>query len=165
MSSSTSTPASMSIACSIEDLLATVCHRIENVKSVVEPQSEGEVKALARMSAMLREGLAEVIDMWKSWIEGPKGKKVSKRGSKTSGEADELQYLRLQMRYNIDGSNIFVAYHNTSLADSEDNSNWRNAHASEKVCMTCVKRKNTCLCRVIDMYGDVDLGACVWCQE
>ena len=97
MSSSTSTPASMSIACSIEDLLATVCHRIENVKSVVEPQSEGEVKALAGMSVMLREGLAEVIDMRKSWIEGPKGKKVSKRGSETSGEADELQYLHLQM--------------------------------------------------------------------
>ena len=29
----------------------------------------------------------------------------------------------------------------------------------------CVKQKNTCLCRVIDMYGNVDLGACVWCQE
>ena len=78
MSSSTSTPASTSIARSIEDLLATVCHRIENVKSVVEPQCEGEVEALAGMSAMLREGLAEVIDMQKSWIEGPKGKKVSK---------------------------------------------------------------------------------------
>ena len=22
-----------------------------------------------------------------------------------------------------------------------------------------------CLCRVLDVYGDVDLGACVWCQE
>ena len=31
--------------------------------------------------------------------------------------------------------------------------------------MTCVKCKNTCLRRVIDVYGDVDLGACVWCQE
>ena len=69
------------------------------------------------------------------------------------------------MRYNIDGSNIFVAYRNTSLADSEDNSNWCNARASEKACTTCVKRTNTCLRRVIDMYGDVDLGACVWCQE
>ena len=69
------------------------------------------------------------------------------------------------MRYNINGSNVFVAYRNASLADSEDNSNWRNAHASEKACMTCVKRTNTCLRRVIDTYGDVDLGACVWCQE
>ena len=67
--------ASTSIACSIEDLLATVRHQIENAKSVVEPQSEGEVKALAGMSAMLREGSAEVIDMQKSWIEGPKGKR------------------------------------------------------------------------------------------
>ena len=165
MSSSTSTPASTSIARSIKDLLATVRHRIKNAKAIVEPQSEGEVEALAGMSATLREGSAEVIDMWKSWIEGPKGKKVSKRGSETLGEADELQYLRLQMQYNIDWSNIFVAYCNASLADSEDNSNWRNARASEKVCTMCIKQKNTCLRRVIDMYGNVDLRACVWCQE
>ena len=69
------------------------------------------------------------------------------------------------MRYNINGSNVFVAYQNASLADSEDDTNWRNARASEKACTTCVKRKNTCLCRVIDTYGDVNLGACVWCQE
>ena len=81
------------------------------------------------------------------------------------GEADELQYLHLQMRYNIDGSNIFVMYRNASLADSEDDTNWCNAHASKKVCTTCVKRKNTCLRRVINIYGNIDLGACVWCQE
>ena len=78
MSLSTTTPASMSIARSVKDLLATVRHRIENTKSIVEPQSEGEVEALAGMSAMLREESTEVIDMRKSWIEGPKGKKVSK---------------------------------------------------------------------------------------
>ena len=83
---------------------------------------------------------------------------------KTSGEPNVLQYLRLQMRYNIDGSNVFVAYRNASLANSEDDTNWHNARASEKACATCVKRKNTCLRRVIDVYGD-DLGACVWCQE
>ena len=87
MSSSTSTPASTSIAHSIEDLLATVCHRIENAKDVVEPQSEGEVEALAGISATLREGLAEVIDMRRSWIEGPKGKKVSKRGFENFGQS------------------------------------------------------------------------------
>ena len=85
MSLSTTTPASMSIMCSVEDLLATVCHRIENAKSVVEPQSEGEVEALAGMSMTLREEFPEVIDMRKSWIEGPKGKKVSKRGSENFG--------------------------------------------------------------------------------
>ena len=85
MSSSTTTPASMSIARSVEDLLATVRYRIENVKSVVEPQSEGEVEALAGMSATLRDESPEVIDMWRSWIEGPKGKKVSKRGSENFG--------------------------------------------------------------------------------
>ena len=68
----------MSIARSVKDLLATVRHRIENAKSVVEPQSEGKVEALAGMSAMLREESPKVmIDMRKSWIEGPKGKKVS----------------------------------------------------------------------------------------
>ena len=77
MSSSTTTPASTSIMCSIEDLLATICHRIENAKSIVEPQSEGKVEALAGMSATLREESTEVIDMRKSWIERPKGKKVS----------------------------------------------------------------------------------------
>ena len=77
MSLSTSTPASTSIARSIEDLLATIRHRIENMKSVVEPQSEGEVEVLAGMSATLREESPEVIDMRRSWIEGPKGKKVS----------------------------------------------------------------------------------------
>ena len=90
MSLSTSTPASTSITRSIEDLLATVRHWIESAKDVVEPQSEGEVEALAGMSTTLREGLAKVIDMGKSWIEGPKGKKVSERGSKTSGKANTM---------------------------------------------------------------------------
>ena len=85
MSSSTSTPASMSIACSIKDLLATVRHWIENAKVAVEPQSEGKVEALVGMSTMLREESPEVIDMRRSWIEGPKGKKVSERGSENFG--------------------------------------------------------------------------------
>ena len=63
MSSSTSTPASMSIVHSIEELLATIRHWIDNTKDVMEPQSEGEVEALAGMSAILREGSAKVIDM------------------------------------------------------------------------------------------------------
>ena len=66
MSSSTSTPASTSITCSIEDLLANVRHRIENTKVAVEPQSEGEVEALVGMSATLREESPEVIDMRRS---------------------------------------------------------------------------------------------------
>ena len=69
------------------------------------------------------------------------------------------------MRYNIDGSNVFVAYRNALLADSEDDKNWCNTRASEKACTMCVKQKNTCLRWVIDVYGNVDLGACVWCQE
>ena len=80
MSLSTVTPASMNIAHSIEDLLATICHRIASTRSVVQPPSEGEVEALAGMSMTLREESPEVIDMRKNWIEGPKGKKVSERG-------------------------------------------------------------------------------------
>ena len=76
MSSST-TPNSSNVVCSVEDLLAIVCHRIANLKSIVEPLSGGEVEALAGMSATLREESPEVIDMQESWIEGPKGKKVS----------------------------------------------------------------------------------------
>ena len=61
MSLSTSTPASTSIAHSIKDLLATVRHWIENAKDVVEPQSEGEVEALAGMSATLKEGQPRLL--------------------------------------------------------------------------------------------------------
>ena len=81
MSSSTTTPASMNITCSVEDLLATVHHRIASTKNIMESPSEGKVEALAGMSVMLREESPEVIDMRESWIEGPKGKKVSERGS------------------------------------------------------------------------------------
>ena len=77
MSSSISPPASSSITRDIEGLLASVRSRMENAKVAVEPQSEGEVEALAGMSATLREESPEVIDMQRSWIEGPKGKKVS----------------------------------------------------------------------------------------
>ena len=84
---------------------------------------------------------------------------------KTLGEADESQYLRLQMRYNIDRSNIFVVYRNTLLANSKVNTNWHNTRASERVCTMCIKRKNTCLHWIVDTYGNIDLGACIWCQE
>ena len=87
MSSSTSTtPASLNIARNIEDLLATMRLRIKNAENVVEPHLEGEVEALAGMSVTLREESTEVIDMWKSWIEGPKGKKVSEQGSENFGQ-------------------------------------------------------------------------------
>ena len=52
----------------------------------MELHSEGKVEALAGMSATLREESPKVIDMWKSWTEGPKGKKVSERGSENFGQ-------------------------------------------------------------------------------
>ena len=79
------TPNSSNVIRSVEDLLATMRHRIKNTKNIVEPHSEGEVETLAGMSVMLREELPEVIDMWKNWIEGLKGKKVSERGSENFG--------------------------------------------------------------------------------
>ena len=76
MSSSSTTPTSSNVVHSVKDLLATMCHRIVSVKTIVEPPSEGKVEALAGMSSTLREESPEVIDMQESWIEGPKGKKV-----------------------------------------------------------------------------------------
>ena len=60
---------------------------------------------------------------------------------------------------------MFIAYQNTKFAKLGDNSTWRNMRASERACMTCVKRGNTCLHRLVSTYSDVDLGTCVWCQE
>ena len=90
MSSPTTTPTSSNVIRSVKDLLATMRHRIASMKTVVEPPSEGKVEALAGMSSTLREESPEIIDMWESWIEGLKGKKVSERGSETSGEANDL---------------------------------------------------------------------------
>ena len=50
-----------------------------------ETQQPGEVEVLVGMSVTLREESPEVIDMQRSWIEGPKGKKVSERGSENFG--------------------------------------------------------------------------------
>ena len=90
MSSSSTTPTSLNVVCSIKDLLATMRHQIVSAKTVMEPPSEGKVEALAGMSSMLREESPKVIDMWESWIEVPKGKKVCEQGSETSGKADDL---------------------------------------------------------------------------
>src|SRR3979490_1075514 len=34
----------------------------------------------------------------------------------------------------------------------------------QQPCTNCKKHGNTCLQKVIDLYGDVDLGACIWCS-
>ena len=67
----------------IERLLASIRRRMDKASGEVvnDPISEGEVKKLmgpAGPSQTMREGSAEVIDMRKPWVEGPKGKKVSK---------------------------------------------------------------------------------------
>ena len=75
--SSPTTPTSSNVVRSIKDLLATMRHQITSMKTVVEPPAEDEDEALAGMSLTLREESPEIIDMWESWIEGLKGKKVS----------------------------------------------------------------------------------------
>ena len=81
-----------------------------------DPISEGEVEKLtgqAGPSQMMRESSHEVIDMRKPWVEGLKGKKVSNSSVLFfSAEVDLLQYLKLQMRYNMEGSSMFIVYRN-----------------------------------------------------
>src|SRR3979490_1419301 len=68
------------------------------------------------------------------------------------------------MMYNISSAgDTFIMYHNAKLADTNDNSTWCNVKSANPPCTNCKKRGNTCLCRVIDLYGEVDLGACIWC--
>ena len=135
----------------IERFLASICRRMDKALGEVANNliSEGKVEQLTRQagpSQTLRESSPEPINMQKPWVEGPKGKKVSDSSVLfTSAKVDSLQYLKLQMRYNTEGSSMFIAYRNAKLAELGDYSSWRNARASERACTTCVKRGNTCL--------------------
>src|SRR3979490_2737174 len=69
------------------------------------------------------------------------------------------------MMYNISSAgDTFIVYHDAKLTDTNDNSTWCNARSANPPCTNCKKWGNTCLRRVIDLYGDVDLGACIWCS-
>jgi hypothetical protein len=41
---------------------------------------------------------------------------------------------------------------------------WSLGRFIEKSCTVCTKRGNSCLRVVVNDYGDIDLGACVWCK-
>jgi hypothetical protein len=69
----------------------------------------------------------------------------------------------LQMHYNASDSDIFIAYRSASLAEKNKTEGWAYVRCATRACTTCVKRGNTCLRKVVDLYGDIDLGACVWC--
>ena len=109
-----------------------------------------------------------LIDMHELWFKGSKYKsnKVCERGFQTSVFLLMFcfQYQRLQLMYNIsnEGDN-FVVYRNAKHAESLDELTWRNARCAQQACMNCKKQENTSLCKVIDLYGDVDLRACIWC--
>src|SRR3979490_127508 len=67
--------------------------------------------------------------------------------------------------YNISNEgNSFVVYHNAKHAESLDNSTWHNARCAQLPYTNCKKHGNTCLQMVIDLYGDVDFRACMWCS-
>src|SRR3979490_2426908 len=69
------------------------------------------------------------------------------------------------MMYNISRTgDTFIVYRDAKLADTNDDSTWRNARSANPPCTNFKKRGNTCLRQVIDLYGDVDLGACIWCS-
>src|SRR3979490_1792006 len=69
------------------------------------------------------------------------------------------------MMYNISSAgDKFIVYRDATLADTNDDSTWRNTGSANPPCTNCKKRGNTCLHWVIDLYGDVDRGACVWCS-
>ena len=102
-----------------------------------DPISEGEVEKLmgqAGLSQTLRESSSEVIDMQNPWVEGPKGKKVSCPVLFSRPKLTSLQYLKLQMQYNTEGSTMFIVYRNARLAELGNDSSWRNARASERAC-------------------------------
>ena len=67
--------------------------------------------------------------------------------------------------YNISNEgDSFIVYHDAKFAGTSDDSMWHNARCVNHPCTNCKKRGNTCLHRVIDLYGDVDLRACMWCS-
>src|SRR3979490_686270 len=69
------------------------------------------------------------------------------------------------MMYNISSKgNSFIVYRDAKLADTADDSMWRNTRSANPPCTNCKKRGNTCLRQVIDLYRDVDLRACIWCS-
>src|SRR3979490_2090679 len=111
----------------------------------------------------------KLIDMHVPWVKGSKyqSDKVSEQGSLNLRLYCFCfcfsQYARLHMRYDLGPEgDAFIAYRDVKHVDSADDSTWRNARCAQDPCSNCTKRGNTCLRRVVDLYGDVDLGACVW---
>jgi hypothetical protein len=41
---------------------------------------------------------------------------------------------------------------------------WALGRIVEKLCAACTKRGDSCLRVVVNDFGDIDLGACVWCK-
>src|SRR3979490_511836 len=69
------------------------------------------------------------------------------------------------MIYNISSKgNSFIVYCDAKLMGTTDDSMWCNVRSANPPCTNCKKWGNTCLHRVIDLYRDVDLGACIWCE-
>ena len=66
--------------------------------------------------------------------------------------------------YNISNEgDSFIVYCDAKHAEESDDLTWHNMRCVQQACTNCKKHRNMCLCKVIDIYGDVDLRACVWC--
>jgi hypothetical protein len=73
-----------------------------------------------------------------------------------------LQCVRLQMAYHPNAGPQFIFYRGSKKDGSWGN--WALGQFVEKPCAACKKHGDSCLCVVVDDFGDIDLGACVWCK-
>jgi hypothetical protein len=67
------------------------------------------------------------------------------------------------MAYHPNAQPRFVAYRGMKK-DGTGWGSWALGAFVEKSCAACRKRGDSCLRVVVDDFGDVDLGACVWCK-
>jgi hypothetical protein len=67
------------------------------------------------------------------------------------------------MAYHPNAPPRYVAYRGMKK-DGSGWAGWSLGSFVEKSCAACKKRGDSCLRVVVDDFGDVDLGACVWCK-
>jgi hypothetical protein len=76
--------------------------------------------------------------------------------------ADFLQYIHLQMAYHLNTSPRFIGYQGSKKEGGWGD--WSLARIVKKPRAVCKKCSDSCLRVVIDDFGNIDLGACMWCK-
>jgi hypothetical protein len=66
------------------------------------------------------------------------------------------------MVYHPNASPRFIRYRSSDKAGGWGD--WFPGRIVEKLSAVCKKRSDSCLCVIMDDFGDIDLGACVWCK-